>query len=103
MRRAQIEAGASIVLTQPPLDWPAFEAWMEDVNRRRLHESARLLVGFPALTSASGAAFWAALCGAPGNAEVRSVQPLLPLPLPPIFLLEPQLQPQPPPRLPRVP
>lgn len=59
------------MLTQPPLDWPAFEAWMDDVTRRRLHQAAQLLIGFPALTSAGGVAFWAALCGAPRNAEVR--------------------------------
>lgn len=69
--RWQVAAGAQVILTQPPLDWPAFELWMEDARRRGLHTTARLLVGFPCLSSASNAGFWLALCNAGNNAEVR--------------------------------
>lgn len=66
----QVAAGAQVILTQPPLDWPAFERWMEDARRRGLHTAARLLVGFPCLSSAANCGFWLALCNAGNNAEV---------------------------------
>lgn len=67
----QIAAGAEVILTQPPMDWGAFEAWMDDAHARGLHTAARLVVGFPCISSAGNVAFWAALCQAGGNAEVR--------------------------------
>ncbi len=70
---AKIEAGAQAVLTQPPLDWPAFEAWWADVERRGLQRAARILIGFPALSSAANASFWVALAGAAGSAGARDV------------------------------
>lgn len=70
---AKIEAGAEVILTQPPLDWPAFEKWWDDVRRRELHTAAKILVGFPALSSAGNASFWLALSGGGGSAEARRV------------------------------
>jgi hypothetical protein len=67
----QVAAGAQVILTQPPLDWPAFELWMEDARRRGLHTAARLVVGFPCLSSAANTSFWLALCNAGSNVEVR--------------------------------
>lgn len=64
-------AGAEVILTQPPLDWNAFERWMEDARKRGLHTAARLLIGFPLLSSAGNVAFWAALCQAGDNKQVR--------------------------------
>lgn len=69
----QVDAGAEVLLTQPPLDWPAFERWWGDVTRRGLHRTARLVIGFPALSSAANAAFWVALAGAGGSAAARGV------------------------------
>ncbi|WIA29974.1 hypothetical protein OEZ86_000072 [Tetradesmus obliquus] len=70
----KVAAGAQVILTQPPLDWARFEAWMEDARRRQLHSAARLLVGFPLLSSAANVAFWGALCGAGGNQQVQQLQ-----------------------------
>lgn len=67
----QVAAGAEVILTQPPLDWAAFERWMEDAQHRKLHTVARLLVGFPLLSSAGNVSFWTALCGAGSNQQVR--------------------------------
>jgi hypothetical protein len=84
---AKAAAGAEALLTQPPLDWTAFERWLEDARRRGLgleeaavHQSrqpqqqrpppagsARLVVGFPCLSSSANARFWVELCGAPRN------------------------------------
>lgn len=67
----QIDAGAEVILTQPPLDWEAFESWMSDARNRGLHTAARLLIGFPCLSSAGNVAFWAALCQAGSNPKVQ--------------------------------
>ncbi len=69
----KVEAGAQVVLTQPPLDWPAFERWMGDAEARGLASAARLLVGVPMLTSAANAAFWLGLCGAYSNGAARQL------------------------------
>jgi 5,10-methylenetetrahydrofolate reductase len=68
----QVAAGAQVLLTQPPLDWGAWDAWLQDAARRGVTSRARLLVGFPCLSSAANASFWAALCGARHNAAVRA-------------------------------
>eukprot|EP00879_Flechtneria_rotunda_P017250 GHRR01018071.1.p1 GENE.GHRR01018071.1~~GHRR01018071.1.p1 ORF type:complete len:174 (-),score=44.03 GHRR01018071.1:608-1129(-) len=66
----QIAAGAEVILTQPPLDWPTFQSWMADAHRRSLPTATRLLVGFPCLSSAANTAFWLALCRGAGNIQV---------------------------------
>ena len=38
----QIEAGASAILTQPPLVWPQFEAWMVEAHRYSLTTRKRV-------------------------------------------------------------
>ncbi|KAG1671159.1 hypothetical protein FOA52_005413 [Chlamydomonas sp. UWO 241] len=62
---AKIAAGATVVLTQPPLDFEAFEAWMGDARARGLTSKARVLCGAPMLSSPANVAFWIALadCG----------------------------------------
>lgn len=35
---AKVEAGAQVVLTQPPLLWGAFERWIADIQRYALAE-----------------------------------------------------------------
>lgn len=66
-------------MTQPPLDWPAFEAWMADATRRGLHEAARLVIGFPCISSAANCGFWLALCNAGSNAEVQGSRAVVPI------------------------
>lgn len=39
----QIDAGAEVILTQPPLLWPVFEQWMEGVARYMLWHAASSL------------------------------------------------------------
>ena len=29
----QVECGAEVIVTQPPLVWPLFEAWLDALNR----------------------------------------------------------------------
>jgi len=105
---AKAAAGAEALLTQPPLDWGAFERWLADARRRGLGGgdgatgaaaaaagaqgdggngggggggsslpppagSARLVVGFPALSSSANARFWLELCGAPRDGPAAAV------------------------------
>jgi len=62
----KMEAGAEVVVTQPPLDWPSFERWVTDADRRGLlgSDGCGLVVGVPMLSSAGNVAFWAQLCDA---------------------------------------
>jgi hypothetical protein len=68
----QVAAGAQVLLTQPPLDWPAFQRWMTDAVDRGLHEQAHLVIGYPCLSGAANVTFWGALCGATNNSQVSS-------------------------------
>jgi 5,10-methylenetetrahydrofolate reductase len=70
---AKVEAGAEVVLTQPPLDWGAFERWWADAERRGLPGAAKILIGYPALSSAANASFWLALAGGGGSGPARRV------------------------------
>lgn len=65
-------AGAQVLLTQPPLDWPAFQRWMADAVDRGLHQQAQLVIGYPCLSGAANVTFWGALCGATNNSQVSS-------------------------------
>eukprot|EP00192_Tetraselmis_astigmatica_P011442 CAMPEP_0117670670 /NCGR_PEP_ID=MMETSP0804-20121206/12899_1 /TAXON_ID=1074897 /ORGANISM="Tetraselmis astigmatica, Strain CCMP880" /LENGTH=367 /DNA_ID=CAMNT_0005479029 /DNA_START=330 /DNA_END=1429 /DNA_ORIENTATION=- len=60
----KVDAGAEVVVTQPPLDWPAFEQWFESAQRSGVLRDCRLVVGLPMLSSAGNLAFWLQLCGA---------------------------------------
>ncbi|PNW72231.1 hypothetical protein CHLRE_16g676600v5 [Chlamydomonas reinhardtii] len=95
------ELGANAVLTQPPLDWEAYLAWLEDARRRGLlneqlppgnsrstslsssgstsssgSSSAgplRLIVGHPMASSAANLSFWVSLAGCGGSAAARQL------------------------------
>lgn len=97
----QTELGANAVLTQPPLDWEAYLAWLEDARRRGLlneqlppgnsrstslsssgstsssgSSSAgplRLIVGHPMASSAANLSFWVSLAGCGGSAAARQL------------------------------
>jgi len=69
----KVARGASVLLTQPPLDAGAFEAWLRDADRRGLGRQARLVVGHPWFTSASNAAFWGALAGCVRNRALATL------------------------------
>ncbi|KAI8462952.1 MAG: hypothetical protein J3K34DRAFT_527376 [Monoraphidium minutum] len=69
----KIEAGAVALLTQPPLDWAAFERWWADAERRGLPGAAKIIVGFPAISSAANASFWLTLAGGGGSAAAQRV------------------------------
>ena len=54
------EAGAVVLLTQPPLAWGPFEAWAAGIMKRGLHRDVRILGGekFLSGTNATGMPRW---------------------------------------------
>ncbi|KAL0031837.1 hypothetical protein WJX79_010535 [Trebouxia sp. C0005] len=45
--KRKIDAGAEVIVTQPPLLWDKFEAWINSVQQQRLLDKTRLIVGCP--------------------------------------------------------
>lgn len=41
----KIEAGAEVILTQPPLNWTKFDEWIRGVTDAGLHERASIYGG----------------------------------------------------------
>jgi hypothetical protein len=101
-RAPQSELGANAVLTQPPLDWSAYLAWLEDARSRGLLNEqlptgssssssgtattsgsssvgssttgpVRLIVGHPMVSSAANLSFWVSLAGCGGSAAARQL------------------------------
>ncbi|CAL5225519.1 g8349 [Coccomyxa viridis] len=60
----KVDAGAEVLLTQPPLLNRQFEAWYEGLSRSGVMEAAHVVIGGCMLTSARSADFWLRLCGA---------------------------------------
>lgn len=67
----QVSAGADVLLTQPPLDWGAFELWMTELDKRGVIGAARLVIGFPLLSSSANLAFWMTLSQANDRQQCR--------------------------------
>uniref|UniRef100_A0A1D2A210 Methylenetetrahydrofolate reductase (NAD(P)H) n=1 Tax=Auxenochlorella protothecoides TaxID=3075 RepID=A0A1D2A210_AUXPR len=66
---AKVEAGASTVLTQPPLLWRRSREWMERAAENGLTHRARIVLGVPLITSRSNLEFWLFLIGAGAGDE----------------------------------
>lgn len=71
----KVDAGAQVILTQPPFFRRASESWfqaLEDVP-------ARILAGVPIITSPRNLAFWCGLCGVDGSPEAEALQRTFPV------------------------
>lgn len=64
---AKANAGAQVILTQPPFDQAAFQTWMGDAARLGLATQMRIVVGMPCISSSGNLAFWLNLAGCVGN------------------------------------
>lgn len=62
--KQKIAAGAEVIVTQPPLLWDRFEAWMNKVQQQNLLGETKLIVGCPMISSAANMKFWLHLCQA---------------------------------------
>jgi len=61
----KVGAGASALLTQPPLGlWGPWEAWWADADRLGVTRQAAVVAGLALPTTAAGFAFWLGLAGA---------------------------------------
>lgn len=57
----KVEAGATVVVTQPPLIWERFEDWMVEVRRQGI--DCDIVVGLPIFSSVNNVRFWYRLVG----------------------------------------
>ena len=63
----KVDAGATVLLTQPPFVKSKAEKWFEDVHAMGLSASSSILVGIPMATSPGNLEFWLHLCGLYGR------------------------------------
>lgn len=72
--RRKVDAGAHVILTQPPFFQKVSEAWCDG-----LHDiPVRLLAGVPVITSRRNLAFWFGLCGVDGSPDAYELQKTFP-------------------------
>ena len=67
---AKVEAGASVLLTQPPLAWGAWAGWWRGVEEAGVPARAAIVAGVALPPTPSALRFWVALAGAGGVAGV---------------------------------
>ena len=63
----KVEAGAEVVLTQPPFLRSSAERWFDSAQRSGAAEQAKVLAGVPIITSIGNLQFWLRLCGVDGG------------------------------------
>lgn len=76
--RQKADAGAEVVLTQPPLLWEHAAAWVHAAAEAGISQQLKLVVGMPMVSSASNLDFWLRLCSIrnkPGAEEVLASFP----------------------------
>lgn len=61
---AKVDAGATVIVTQPPLLWPRWEAWWKGVADAGLPGAARVVAGVALPPTPNALRFWLALAGA---------------------------------------
>ena len=68
------EAGAQVVLTQPPLLWARSARWVEEsVAQGLAPQQLQLVLGMPMVSSAGNLDFWLRLCGVRGLPEASDL------------------------------
>lgn len=63
---AKVDAGASVLLTQPPLAWGAWEAWWRGIVDAGVTSRAAVVAGVALPPTPAALRFWVALAGAGG-------------------------------------
>lgn len=67
------DAGAEVILTQPPLLWEPTAAWAEEAAARRVSEHVKVVLGLPVVPSVGNLDFWLRLCGVRGKPEAAAL------------------------------
>jgi len=71
----KVDAGAQVILTQPPFFQNASEAWFQSLE----DVPSRILAGVPIITSPRNLSFWCGLCGVDGSLEAEALQQTFPV------------------------
>jgi hypothetical protein len=69
----KVQAGAEVILTQPPFVQTSAERWFESAEKNGVSNEIKLLAGIPMSTSRGNLEFWLSLCGLAGTAEAAAV------------------------------
>jgi hypothetical protein len=75
----KVEAGAEVVLTQPPFIQNSAEKWFDSAEKNGIASEIKLLAGMPMSTSRSNLEFWLNLCGLGGTPAAAAVVASFPL------------------------
>ena len=68
---SKIDAGAQVIVTQPPLLWERWEEWTSNAERRGVFARAKVVAGLPIISSARNLDFWHELCDIAHLPEAR--------------------------------
>lgn len=71
--RQKADAGAEVVLTQPPLLWERTARWAEEADRSLLSSNVKVVLGLPIVPSAGNLDFWLRLCGVRHMPEAQAL------------------------------
>lgn len=71
----KVDAGAQVILTQPPFFQYASESWFQSLE----DIPARILAGVPIITSPRNLSFWCGLCRVDGSPEAQALQETFPV------------------------
>jgi len=69
----KIQAGAEVILTQPPFLQSSAERWFETAEKKGVSNEIKLVAGIPMSTSRANLEFWLRLCGLGGTPEAAAV------------------------------
>jgi len=72
--QSKIDAGAEVILTQPPFTRTTAERWFQAISDSGAGSAVKIIAGVPMVSSLSNLEFWIRLCGfshRPEAAEVR--------------------------------
>jgi hypothetical protein len=69
----KVEAGAEVILTQPPFIESSAEKWFEFAEKNSISSEIKLLAGIPMSTSRGNLEFWLRLCGLARTPEAAAV------------------------------
>jgi hypothetical protein len=69
----KVEAGAQVILTQPPFIQSSAEQWFANAEKNGVSSEVKILAGIPMSTSRGNLEFWLRLCGLAGTPEAVAV------------------------------
>ncbi|KAL4458173.1 hypothetical protein ABPG75_013038 [Micractinium tetrahymenae] len=71
--RRKVDAGAEVVITQPPLLWERTARWAEEADRSLVSSNVKVVLGLPIVPSIGNLDFWLRLCGVRHMPEAQAL------------------------------